>query len=161
MHQLPDSGEWILVRVDALPEVYHKVLMVDEALASGRCSSVSEAVRAVGLSRSAYYKYKDCVAPYVGKGAAAYTVVDLVLQDSPGVLSGLLSAFAAAGANIATVNQRSPAGGRAYVSICAKTDRMLLPMDSFAAELSNIPGVQRISAIRRTAAPEEKGGEVS
>lgn len=155
MNQIAQSGEWILVRADVLPEVYRKVLEVSDALRTGRFASVSEAVRAVGISRSAYYKYKDAVAPHLNsKTDAVFMTVDLVLQDSPGVLSGLLSAFARVGANIVTVNQRSPEDGSACVSICAKTDGMSRSLDKFTNELSHIPGVRRISAI------SQKGGEV-
>lgn len=155
MSQIARTDEWVLVRADALPEVYGKVLEVSDALNSGRFTSVSEAVRAVGISRSAYYKYKDTVAPYLGsKTDSTFMTVDLVLQDSPGVLSGLLSAFAKVGANIVTVNQQSPEDGSACVSICAKTGGMSQSLDTFANELSHIPGVRRISAI------SQKGGEV-
>ncbi len=150
MLQLPQSGEWILVRADILPEVYGKVIAVREALNAGRFSSVSEAVREFGISRSAYYKYKDAVAPYVGNHAeTALMAVELTLQDCPGVLSALLSAFAKAGANIVTVNQQPPVDGRAQITLCAKTDGMSLPMDRFTKEITKIPGVQRINSIRR------------
>lgn len=140
------------MRADALPEVFGKVLAVQTALSTGRCASVSEAVRQSGISRSAYYKYKDTVAPYIGGSTpTGFMTVDLVLQDSPGVLSGLLSAFAKAGANIVTVNQQPPANGSADVSICAKTESMSLSLDKFAMEVTHIPGVRRIRAIRRTA----------
>lgn len=148
----PDSDDWVLVRADALPEVFGKVLAVQTALSSGRCASVSEAVRQSGISRSAYYKYKDAVAPYIGGSApTGFMTVDLVLQDSPGVLSGLLSTFAKAGANIVTVNQQPPVNGSAEVSICAKTENMALALDKFAMEVTHSPGVRRIRAIRRTA----------
>jgi chorismate mutase len=152
VEQIPNSEDWILVRADALPEVFGKVLAVQTALSSGSCASVSEAVRQSGISRSAYYKYKDTVAPYIGGSVPnGYMTVDLILQDSPGVLSGLLSAFARVGANIVTVNQQPPSGGSAEVSICAKTESMSLPLDKFAMEVTHIPGVRRIRAIRRTA----------
>ncbi len=155
MDQMARTGEWVLVRADALPEIYVKVLEVSNALRAGRFASVSEAVRAVGISRSAYYKYKDTVTPYLGSQTnVRFMTVDLVLQDSPGVLSGLLSAFAKVGANIVTVNQQSPEDGSACVSICAKTNGMSQSLDTFANELSHIPGVRRISAI------SQKGGEV-
>lgn len=155
MDQMARTGEWVLVRADALPEIYVKVLEVSNALRAGRFASVSEAVRAVGISRSAYYKYKDTVTPYLGSQTSVrFMTVDLVLQDSPGVLSGLLSAFAKVGANIVTVNQQSPEDGSACVSICAKTNGMSQSLDTFANELSHIPGVRRISAI------SQKGGEV-
>ncbi|MBR5539779.1 MAG: ACT domain-containing protein [Clostridia bacterium] len=160
MDQKAHSDKWILVRAEVLPEVYHKVLEVSEALHTGRFASVSEAVRTAGISRSAYYKYKDSVAPHLGgKTDAVLMTVDLVLQDSPGVLSGLLSAFARVGANIVTVNQRSPEDGSACVSICAKTDGMSQSLDKFANELSHVPGVRRISAIHQQAG-SQKGGEV-
>lgn len=149
MHQLPQSGEWVLVRADILPEVYGKVIATREALAAGRCASVSEAVREFGISRSAYYKYKDAVTPYVGNHAeAALMTVELTLQDCPGVLSALLSAFAKTGANIVTVNQQPPSGGSAQITLCAKTDGMSMPMDKFTKEITKIPGVQRINSIR-------------
>ena len=152
---MDQKAQWILVRADVLPEIYRKVLEVSESLAFGRFSSVSEAVREAGISRSAYYKYKDTVAPYLADTTdAVFTTVELVLQDSPGVLSGLLSAFAKVGANIVTVNQRSPEDGSACVSICARTDGMSQPMDKFATTLSHIPGVRCVSAIA------QKGGEV-
>lgn len=155
MDQMARTGEWVLVRADALPEIYVKVLEVSNALRAGRFASVSEAVRAVGISRSAYYKYKNTVTPYLGSQTnVRFMTVDLVLQDSPGVLSGLLSAFAKVGANIVTVNQQSPEDGSACVSICAKTNGMSQSLDTFANELSHIPGVRRISAI------SQKGGEV-
>lgn len=158
MNQNPGVSEWILVRTDVLPEVYRKVIEVQQRLACGRYTSVSEAVRESGLSRSAYYKYKDCVAPYFSEDIqSAYMTVELVLQDCPGVLSGLLSAFAAAGTNIITVNQESPADGKAHITICAKTDETSFSMGKFATELSNIPGVQRIRSIRHCATEEQKG----
>lgn len=150
MQKGASATEWMLVRTNALSEVYRKVLDAKQALQAGRYTSVSEAVRAQNLSRSAYYKYKDAVAPYIGSDTpAAYMTVELVLQDCPGVLSGLLSAFARAGANIVTVNQQAPKAGSAAVSVCAKTEGMSLTMDAFAMELTNIAGVQRISSIRK------------
>ncbi len=142
--------EWVLVRADALPDVYRKVLEIQTALSAGRYRSVSEAVRANGISRSAFYKYKDTVAPYPSKRtqAASFTV-DLVLQDRPGVLSALLSAFAHIGANIVTVNQQSPEDGSAHVSICAVSDGETLSETAFAEELAKISGVQRVKAIRK------------
>ncbi len=155
MSRVARTDNWVLVRADALPEVYGKVLAVSDALRVGRFASVSEAVRAVGISRSAYYKYKDAVAPYLGsKTDNGFMTVELVLQDSPGVLSGLLSAFAKVGANIVTVNQQSPEDGSACVSICAKTGGMSQSLDAFANELSHVPGVRRVGAI------SQKGGEV-
>lgn len=143
-----EAGEWVLVRADILPDVYRQVLAVDADLASGRVASVSAATRLHGISRSAYYKYRGAVAPYVGKAAATTMAVDLLLQDAPGVLSAVLSAFAKAGANILTVNQDSPDGGTAHVSVCARTEAMSTPIDLFISGLEQIPGVRHLRLTR-------------
>lgn len=137
------TEEWVLVRADALPDIFRSVLAVEADLSAGRVRSVSEATRLHGISRSAYYKYKGAVASYVGKAATTMTVT-LLLQDSPGVLSCVLSAFAKAGANILTVNQDSPDGGSANVSLSARTDTMSTPIDTFVEQLAHVPGVRRL-----------------
>ena len=50
-----------LVDAQVLPEVFLKVVRAKELLASGEARSISAATRAVELSRSAFYKYKDCL----------------------------------------------------------------------------------------------------
>ena len=148
---MSDSNEWVLVRADALPEIFRLVLAAESDLSSGRAKSVSEAARLHGISRSAYYKYRGAVAPYVGKAATTMTVA-LLLQDSPGVLSCVLSAFAKAGANILTVNQDSPDGGSAKVTLSARTDTMSSPIDTFVEQLGHVPGVRRLLSVDRASA---------
>ncbi len=141
-------SEWVLVRADVLPEIYRRVLECDSDLSSGRVASVSQAVRLHGISRSAYYKYRGTVAPYVGKETPTSMTVEFLLQDCPGVLSCVLSAFAKAGANILTVNQTSPESGAATATVCARTDAMSTPIDLFIEQLGRIPGVQHLRLTR-------------
>lgn len=152
MGKAPPADEWILVRADALPEIYEKVLRMNNQLLENRGISVSEAARRNGISRSVYYKYKDAVRPYIKPDAAAVMTLRVLLQDSPGVLSGLLTAFARAGANVLTVDQQAPVNGLATVTICIRADRLSLPPDLFAEQIGNVPGVQRILDI------EQEGG---
>ena len=93
-----------------------------------------------GISRSAYYKYKDSVYPYQSKGASRLVTIHAVLEDRPGVLMALISSFYDAGANILTVNQNIPVMGAALVSISARVDFLL---DS----LRKVDGVQTIENI--------------
>ena len=52
-------GKLLLVDASALPDVFEKVLAAKALLASGEVDSASEAARMAGLSRSAFYKYKN------------------------------------------------------------------------------------------------------
>ena len=60
------SGEElkIIVEADLLPEVLLKVIEAKKLLSQGKAKNSSEAARMAGISRSAYYKYKDGVAVY-------------------------------------------------------------------------------------------------
>lgn len=146
-----ESGaRFLLVDAAALPEVFARVVDAKRLLATGRAASSAEAARLAGISRSAFYKYKDAVFPYDEEKAGRILTVHAVLRDQPGILSSVLAAFAEAGANILTVNQNIPAGGTASVSISARTDRLQLPVDGFIHALSALEGVERIVRISGT-----------
>ena len=95
-----------------------------------------------GISRSAYYKYKDSVYPYQSKGASRLVTIHAVLEDRPGVLMALISSFYDAGANILTVNQNIPVMGAALVSISARVDTVKIPVDFLLDSLRKVDGVQ-------------------
>ena len=143
----PAEARLLLVNADVLPEGFARVVDAKRFLAAGKAASAAQAARMAGISRSAFYKYKDAVFPYDQERAGRILTVHAVLRDRPGILSNLLAAFAGAGANILTVNQNIPAGGTASVSISARTDRLEMPVDGFLRSLSGVPGVVRIVRI--------------
>ena len=147
----------LLVDAEAVPEVFVRVVDAKRCLETGEAQTAAEAARLAGLSRSAFYKYKDAVFPYDEGVPGHILTVHFLLRDRPGVLSAVLAAFAAAGANILTVNQNIPAGGAATVSISARTDRMNIPSDEFARRLRLIDGVRRIERIAADGASPDKG----
>lgn len=140
-------GKLLLVDASVLPDVFKKVLAAKSLLASGEAESATDAARMAGISRSAFYKYKNMVFPYDADGGGHILTVHFVLSDRPGVLSSVLTAFASAGANVLTVNQNIPADGSASVSISARTDRLQLPPEQFLQQLKSVAGVRRISRI--------------
>ena len=140
------QAAWVLADARALPEVFLKVLNAKELLASGAVDSAAEAARRAGISRSAFYKYKDAVFPYREDAEGRLLTLHFLLQDRPGVLSSLLSAFAEAGANILTVNQNIPDSGTASVSVSARVDRLEMTMDLFLQSLAGLKGVLKITS---------------
>ena len=78
---------FLLVDADVLPEVFVKVLQAKELLASGAVSNISAAAKQAGISRSAFYKYKDTVFD-AETGRESITVVATLL-DKTGALQGL------------------------------------------------------------------------
>lgn len=138
----------LVVDTRALPEVFERVLTAKRLLATGEASSASEAARQAGISRTAFYKYRDMVFPYeVSATQGELITVHFLLNDRPGVLSALLTAFAQAGANILTVNQNIPVGGAATVSVTARCDRLDISTETFLSNLAGVSGVKRILRI--------------
>ena len=72
---------FLLVDSSALPDVFLKVLQAKELLASGSVSNISTAARQAGISRSAFYKYKDYVFD-AETGREAITVIATLLDKT-------------------------------------------------------------------------------
>ncbi|MEG0614474.1 MAG: ACT domain-containing protein [Oscillospiraceae bacterium] len=111
------ESQLIVVSASVLPEIFSKVLDVKKLLARGEEKSSAAACKNVGISRSAYYKYKDCVYSYEEKLMQKIISLYAVLKDEPGVLSSVLSTLHSLSANVLTVNQNIPIDSVATVTI--------------------------------------------
>jgi chorismate mutase len=110
-------SQLIVAEADILPEVFSKVLEVKKLIAQKGEKSFASACKRVGISRSAYYKYKDSVFSYEELFTRKIVNLYLLLSDSPGVLSSALVFLHDLNANILTVNQSIPVDGAAAVNI--------------------------------------------
>lgn len=139
-HTMPE-GQYLLVDCKVLPEAFMKVVKAKQLLAQGKARSLSEATKAVGLSRSAFYKYKNCVFTYHNTNARQIATLIAELVDEPGVLSAMLATLSASGANILTINQNIPVDGVAPVSISMRIDGLKVSTESLNEQLKNLEGV--------------------
>ena len=92
--------KYYLVERTLLPEVFQRVIEANEAIASGKAATASEAAKIAGLSRSAYYKYKDGVRPFFEATTDRIVTYHFMLHDQPGVLSSILGLMARSGAPV-------------------------------------------------------------
>ena len=125
---------FLLVDASVLPDVFIKVLKAKELLASGAVRNISSAVRQAGLSRSAFYKYKDCV--FDARNSRKVITVLATLLDETGALQSLLAGISAAGASIVTINQSTPENGAALVAVTIRTDTMQMSPEELTEKLS-------------------------
>jgi len=146
---MSQNDEYFLVKAEILPEVFLKVMSVKRLLNSGKVASVNEAVRSVGLSRSAYYKYKDSVLPFYESSKGKIVTLIIAVENFPGILSGIIQCVAYAKGNILTINQNIPINGLADVSISMETDRMSRSIDLLVADVGKIPGVRSCRIMAR------------
>lgn len=133
--------KFYIVAADALPDIFIKVAQAKGMMQSGEAGTVGEATRRVGISRSAFYKYKDAVQPFNDMKAGHIITFYTMLKDNPGVLSNVLTIFADSGANILTINQSIPTNGCAAVTVSAETSDMEISLEELIGHASSLEGV--------------------
>ena len=133
--------KFYLVAADALPEIFLKVAEAKRMLHAGEVSTAGEAARQVGISRSAFYKYKDSVMPFRDMTRGRIFTFNTMLRDKMGILSSVLSIFAGVGANILTINQNIPSDGVALVTISARLDHADVTPDELVVRMRETDGV--------------------
>ena len=109
--------ESVIIDSRVVPEVFLKVLRAKKGLSTGKYKTVSEAISTAGISRSAFYKYKDFVFAYDEKIEERIYTLFFTLEDIAGVLSDILIVLAEYGCNVLTINQNIPIHGIANITI--------------------------------------------
>lgn len=140
-----DKIKYYLVNANILPEVFSKVIDAKNILASGEAASVSQAVRMAGISRSAYYKYKDAIFEYNTQESDETATINAKLKDNAGVLSALMSEIYKAGANVLSVNQSVPVNSVADVSVTVRIAEMSISSDELVNSIKVVDGVTAVS----------------
>ncbi|WP_409968277.1 ACT domain-containing protein [Bengtsoniella intestinalis] len=139
--------KYYIVSAEALPEIFVKVAEAKRMMQTGECDTVGEATQMVGISRSAFYKYKDAVQPFNDLKTQRIITFYGSLKDAPGVLSSVLGCFAQSGANILTINQSIPVNGCAGVTIAAETSHMVESLETLLDNAEGIEGVVKFEVL--------------
>lgn len=138
--------DFYIVSADALPDVFKKVVEAKELIDSGSVKNISAAIKMCNISRSAFYKYKDCV--FKSKNANTENIeLQAILLDRAGVFSAFSNTLFKNGANIVTMNQSAPENGIATVSIVIDIDGLNSPIEQLLKLLEKLDGVISIKTI--------------
>lgn len=138
---MKNSPKYYIVEASALPEVFLKVAEAKRLLATGQAATVNEATKLTGISRSAFYKYRDAVQPFQKMNVSRVITFQFMLHDEPGVLSAILTTYAQQSANLLTINSITPSNGCALVTISAETTDMTISLEELLRLLAMTPGV--------------------
>ncbi|MGH2318244.1 ACT domain-containing protein [Planococcus sp. 4-30] len=137
---------YYLVREDVLTEAMQKTLEVKKMLQNDRIS-IMDAVNKTGLSRSAFYKYRDAVFPFHSIVKERILTVFLQLEDRSGTLATLLQTVAENGCNILTIHQTIPIQGRANVTLSLDVTAMEGDLDLFLQQLKKLDFVESADVV--------------
>ena len=144
---MPNTPKYYIIEASALPDVFLKVAEAKRLLETGEVTTVNEATRRTGISRSAFYKYRDTILPFQNMMTGRIITFQLMLHDEPGVLSAILACFAKWHANILTINQTIPTGGCALVTVSAETEDMRIALEDFLTDLGSTSGVVKAEVL--------------
>lgn len=138
---------YLLVREDLLPEGIVKTFEAKRMLESGEVSTIHEAVEQVGLSRSAFYKYKEGVFSLSKLERDRIVTISMNLEHRAGMLSKVLQLVATFEGNVLTINQSIPLQGLANVVISVDTSGMGEQLNGFMSALRRLEGVRKAHVI--------------
>lgn len=146
---MKQESVFFLVDSFILPEVFSKVIEVKKVLSTGKIKTVNDAVKEVGISRSAYYKYKDYIFPFYETSRGKVLTLFFVVEDFSGILSSIIDKIASAKANILTINQNIPINGLADVTVSIETTKMKNELQDLMGDIEKIEGVRRCEILAR------------
>lgn len=112
-----EATKYFVVKQKAIPEVLLKVVEAKRLLESEKVLTIQEAVDAVGISRSSFYKYKDDIFPFHDNSQGTTITLTFQMDDEPGILSDVLKIIAEYRANILTIHQSIPINGIASLTL--------------------------------------------
>ena len=141
------DSKFYIVEASALPEVFLKVAETKRILSVGEAATVNEATKITGISRSAFYKYRDAVLPFQNMMTGRIITFQLLLHDEVGLLSELLDVFADANANIITINSIVPTNGTAVVTVSAETMDINITLEELLHQLGSFRGVVKAEVL--------------
>ncbi len=144
---MEDNSKYLIVDKSVLPDVFLKVMKAKMLIASEGIS-VSEAVLTAGISRSAFYKYRDNIFPLSDNTKGKTVIIAMNLSHVQGLLSTVLNTIAEFGANILTINQTIPINGLANITISLETSESC-DIDVLIKNLKSESGVLGAKVIAR------------
>ena len=143
-----ETTKYFVVKQKAIPEVLLKVVEAKRLLESEKVLTIQEAVDAVGISRSSFYKYKDDIFPFHDNSQG--TTITLTFQiDEPGILSDVLKIIAEYRANILTIHQSIPINGIASLTLSIQVLQTTGDISRMIEQLEGQPSVHHVKILAK------------
>ena len=132
-----------------MPEVLLKVVEAKKLLESEKVMTIQEAVDAVGISRSSFYKYKDDIFQFHDNTQGTTFTLTFQMDDEPGILSDVLKIIADYGANILTIHQSIPINGIASLSLSVQILQTTGDISLMIEQMEQQQGVHHVKILAK------------
>lgn len=146
---MSETAKYYVVTQKAVPEVLLRVVEAKRLLESEKVLTVQEAVDAVGISRSSFYKYKDDIFQFHDNTAGTTITLTFQMEDEPGILSDVLKIIAEYCANILTIHQSIPISGMASLSLSVQVLQNTGDISKMLERMEAHKGVHHVKILAR------------
>ena len=144
-----ETTMYFVVKQKAIPEVLLKVVEAKRLLESEKVLTIQEAVDAVGISRSSFYKYKDDIFPFHDNSQGTTITLTFQMDDEPGILSDVLKIIAEYRANILTIHQSIPINGIASLTLSIQVLQTTGDISRMIEQLEGQPSVHHVKILAK------------
>ena len=144
-----ETTKYFVVKQKAIPEVLLKVVEAKRLLESEKVLTIQEAVDAVGISRSSFYKYKDDIFPFHDNSQGTTITLTFQMDDEPGILSDVLKIIAEYRANILTIHQSIPINGIASLTLSIQVLQTTGDIYRMIEQLEGQPSVHHVKILAK------------
>lgn len=144
-----EATQYFVVREKAIPEVLLKVVEAKRLLETERVLTIQEAVDAVGISRSSFYKYKDDIFQFHDNSQGTTFTLTFQMDDEPGILSDVLKIIAEFRANILTIHQSIPINGIASLSLSIQVLQATGDVSEMLEQMERTKGVHHVKILAK------------
>ena len=144
-----ETTKYFVVKQKAISEVLLKVVEAKRLLESEKVLTIQEAVDAVGISRSSFYKYKDDIFPFHDNSQGTTITLTFQMDDEPGILSDVLKIIAEYRANILTIHQSIPINGIASLTLSIQVLQTTGDTSRMIEQLESQPSVHHVKILAK------------
>ena len=144
-----ETTKYFVVKQKAIPEVLLKVVEAKRLLESEKVLTIQEAVDALGISRSSFYKYKDDIFPFHDNSQGTTITLTFQMDDEPGILSDVLKIIAEYRANILTIHQSIPINGIASLTLSIQVLQTTGDISRMIEQLEGQPSVHHVKILAK------------
>ena len=144
-----ETTKYFVVKQKAIPEVLLKVVEAKRLLESEKVLTIQEAVDAVGISRSSFYKYKDDIFPFHDNSQGTTITLTFQMDDEPGILSAVLQTIARFHGNILTIHQSIPINGIASLTLSIQVLQTTGDISRMIEQLEGQPSVHHVKILAK------------
>ena len=135
---MDNRNEFYIVAADVLPEALKKTAQIKALLSQNSNLTINEAADKVGLSRSAFYKYRESIFSYNKMNKERIVTLIVTAADEISVLAECLQIITEMDGQILTVNRGLPIQDTSKATLVIDTKNMKQEIETLVEKLYEI-----------------------